>query len=444
MYPKVSMVIPCYNKEHLISQMLDSILAQKWNNIELIFVNDGSTDGTRDIILEYKSRFIKRGFEVVIIDQKNQGVATAVYNGLKIITGEYVCQVDADDELDDKYVSQLAGFLVNNLEYDWVCCDYIKVLETQTKHIQPFPNNNVSDCTLEKWIMRYISPYVWLYMIRSEYLKKCRVVKLFYMDREGDQEIQYLAPLICGGGRLKYLPVPLYKYTNSDNETNLSYASNYEEAKSLYFGRGVVYKNTISRLPISNEEKQRLYAIVEIGIRYMLVWRMNSKCHESITAAESINALMETATLYFNSFELIKQRHAYKHPYHFRVALRECLLRIPRNPLKDLTDRVIAWGVMGQRGISVLPLLEDSVLEPDELWDISGDGINIKKPDIQNLTENDIVLVLPLNSADILEALKASKCKKTLCYQEIQEIIKKTAKELYFPAFYDGRVTFNV
>ena len=116
---KTSMVIPCYNKEESISRMFDSILAQEWDNIELILVNDGSTDGTRGIITEYEPKFLERGYEVVIIDQDNQDVAAAVRNGLLRVTGEYVCQVDADDELDPRYVSMMAGWLDEHLWYEW-------------------------------------------------------------------------------------------------------------------------------------------------------------------------------------------------------------------------------------------------------------------------------------------------------------------------------------
>jgi glycosyltransferase involved in cell wall biosynthesis len=51
------MVMPCYDKVEYIGEMFESILAQKWDNIEVILVNDGSTDGTREVISEYESNF---------------------------------------------------------------------------------------------------------------------------------------------------------------------------------------------------------------------------------------------------------------------------------------------------------------------------------------------------------------------------------------------------
>ena len=69
------MVVPCYNKVEYIGEMLDSVIAQKWDNIEVILVNDGSTDGTREAIAEYEPKLKTRGYETVIIDQENAGCA---------------------------------------------------------------------------------------------------------------------------------------------------------------------------------------------------------------------------------------------------------------------------------------------------------------------------------------------------------------------------------
>ena len=125
MQSKVSMIVTCYNKVKYIGEMFDSIISQEWNNIELILVNDGSTDGTRDVITEYESKFYKRGYDVVIIDQENEGVCAATKAGLSCITGKYVCIVDADDELDPKYISTMAGWLEEHNDTDYCICDAI-------------------------------------------------------------------------------------------------------------------------------------------------------------------------------------------------------------------------------------------------------------------------------------------------------------------------------
>ena len=92
----ISVVIPVYNSELYIDECLQSILKQTIvENIELICVNDGSSDSSLDILNMYKTKFPN----MIIIDQKNAGSAIARNNGLQIANGEYVYFVDNDDYL---------------------------------------------------------------------------------------------------------------------------------------------------------------------------------------------------------------------------------------------------------------------------------------------------------------------------------------------------------
>lgn len=91
--PKVSVIIPAYNSEKFIGETLDNMLKQTLKDIEVVIVNDGSTDDTQKIIDEYVSKSdIFKSFV-----QKNAGVSAARNNGLEKATGEYVVFLDADD-----------------------------------------------------------------------------------------------------------------------------------------------------------------------------------------------------------------------------------------------------------------------------------------------------------------------------------------------------------
>ena len=97
MQSKVSIVVPVYNKIEYIDMMLKSVYDQLWDNIELILVNDGATDGTRERLTEWEPKFRDRGYEVVITDQENQGISVAVRNGMLCMSGVFFCSVDCDD-----------------------------------------------------------------------------------------------------------------------------------------------------------------------------------------------------------------------------------------------------------------------------------------------------------------------------------------------------------
>jgi len=101
--PEVSVIIPVYNREKYLIQCLDSVINQTLKNIEIICINDGSTDRSLEILNEYG----KKDGRIKIINQKNQGVAFARNIGLKIARGEYVGFVDSDDWIDLNFFETL-------------------------------------------------------------------------------------------------------------------------------------------------------------------------------------------------------------------------------------------------------------------------------------------------------------------------------------------------
>lgn len=98
--PLISIIVPAYNVADYLSTCLDSLLHQTYSNIEIIIVNDGSTDRTLDVIKLYHSKD-KR---IRLIDQANKGVSECRNIALKKALGEYILFVDADDWLDDNTV----------------------------------------------------------------------------------------------------------------------------------------------------------------------------------------------------------------------------------------------------------------------------------------------------------------------------------------------------
>lgn len=88
---KISVIMPVFNEEKFIKKAIESVLDQSLNDFELIIVNDGSTDGTSNIINEFDDERIR------ILNQKNQGPGASRNNALKIASGEYVMFLDGDD-----------------------------------------------------------------------------------------------------------------------------------------------------------------------------------------------------------------------------------------------------------------------------------------------------------------------------------------------------------
>ena len=83
--PRVSVIVPVYNIEKYVKECINSILAQTYTNIEVIVVNDGSTDDSLNVLQEYASEHLN----VIVIDQENQGVSIARNNGINKAQGDY-------------------------------------------------------------------------------------------------------------------------------------------------------------------------------------------------------------------------------------------------------------------------------------------------------------------------------------------------------------------
>lgn len=95
--PKLSIIVPIYNREKYLRKCLDSVINQTLKEIEIICVNDGSTDGSLEIINEYA----KKDNRVKIINKENGGVASARNAGMNVATAEYYTFIDSDDLLDN-------------------------------------------------------------------------------------------------------------------------------------------------------------------------------------------------------------------------------------------------------------------------------------------------------------------------------------------------------
>ena len=100
---KISVLVPIYNAEKYIEKCLDSIVNQTYENIEIVLIEDGSTDNSLEIIKEYS----KQDKRIKIISIKNNGVADARNKALENATGDYVTFVDSDDYVEKDYVETL-------------------------------------------------------------------------------------------------------------------------------------------------------------------------------------------------------------------------------------------------------------------------------------------------------------------------------------------------
>ncbi len=118
--PTVSVIVPVYNAEGVVSRSVDSILAQSYQDFELILVDDGSTDGSGAICDNYA----QQDGRVKVIHQENAGVSAARNAGLKVAQGEWVTFVDSDDIVLDGFLESLVAAVNRDERIDLAYCGY--------------------------------------------------------------------------------------------------------------------------------------------------------------------------------------------------------------------------------------------------------------------------------------------------------------------------------
>ena len=108
--PKISVIITVYNVEKYLSRCLDSVVNQTFKDLEIICVNDGSTDNSAEIL----DRYASKDKRIIIINQKNGGLSAARNTGLRHASGQYIGFVDSDDWIDIDYYECLVGLAEKN------------------------------------------------------------------------------------------------------------------------------------------------------------------------------------------------------------------------------------------------------------------------------------------------------------------------------------------
>ena len=175
--PTVSVIIPSYNCELYIAETLESILDQTFKDIEIIVVDDGSTDKTRQIVTSY-------GAPVRLVTQTNAGVCAARNRGIREAAGQYVCLMDHDDYwLPDKLALQLEQ-MQRHPEVGLVSLQHLCLVESRSgRRFSPSGNykdessGSAIDEEFSGWIYHLLLLDCWVLtssaLIRGEAFNKC-------------------------------------------------------------------------------------------------------------------------------------------------------------------------------------------------------------------------------------------------------------------------------
>ena len=135
----ISIIIPVYNVEKYLKECLESVINQTYTNLEIILVDDGSTDGSGNICDEYK----KRDTRIKVIHKENGGVSIARNLGLNYVNGQYIGFIDSDDYVEPEYCEKLLKSIKEN-NVQCALCKFDKVYEKKNQN-NTFESNYIMD-----------------------------------------------------------------------------------------------------------------------------------------------------------------------------------------------------------------------------------------------------------------------------------------------------------
>ena len=217
--PLVSIITPCYNGEAYLSRYFSSILNQTYAPLELIFINDGSTDRTGEIAEGYRAALEQRGIRFTCLHQENAGQAAALNRGLKLFQGDCLTWPDADDEMTPDCIEKKVAYLQAHPELQMVRSDgvYYDPGTGRRKAIAGAGDRSTQDI-FEKLLLVKTYGCCGCYMVTRKVLTECYPDLDIFESRAG-QNWQLLVPAasrsLCG-----YIDAPLYTvYEHGDSHS---------------------------------------------------------------------------------------------------------------------------------------------------------------------------------------------------------------------------------
>lgn len=204
MNKNISVIVPVYNVEHYLHQCIDSIIHQTFRDLEIILVNDGSTDGSAQICDE----FAEKDHRIEVIHQQNAGVSSARNAGLEIAHGKYVGFVDADDTIEKDFFDTL--FLAAEINQCDLVFSKLAADENYLVNNTKYTRNEIADKILPVYLGKDIFNSIWNKLYLNELVKRHNVI--FPLDKKLGEDAAFNLEFLEFCDALYYLDYVGYHY----------------------------------------------------------------------------------------------------------------------------------------------------------------------------------------------------------------------------------------
>lgn len=274
MNSKVSIIIPIYNTFQYLQECIQSVLSSTYKNLEIILINDGSTDNSIKIIRDFQQKYKDK---IIVIDKKNEGVSMARNDGIKVATGKYIIFVDSDDVIK----SNMIEILINRMETNnvgLVACSYYK---KYINNIDPINFSEEGIFNKEEFFnillkTDSVQGYLWNKIFITDVIKTNNLT--FDKNIKICEDLLFCFQYIQCIDIAEIINIPLYFYRmrksstlninqNSDNYVFYVFSKLYEINKQAFNNNKNLYMYIFFKY---YNKKVKLYGLPKISIFYLL------------------------------------------------------------------------------------------------------------------------------------------------------------------------------
>lgn len=210
---KVSVIVPIYNTEKFLKKCIDSIVNQTLEEIEIILINDGSTDNSHNICEEYSKKYPKK---IRYINNKNIGCSATRNLGISLAQGEYIAFVDSDDYIDKEMYQEMyekakkedLDIITSGVRYQYIYINPIKIQESCPKNIKNnldllSPSNRIANCYNK--------------LFKKELIKRKNIK--FLETIHNAEDLVFCFEVFCVAKKISYIEKSYYNYIHHGNNS---------------------------------------------------------------------------------------------------------------------------------------------------------------------------------------------------------------------------------
>lgn len=247
---KVSIIVPVYNAERFIEIGIKSVLEQTYKNIELVLVDDGSTDSSLTILKKYQKKYIDI---IKVFHKENSGVGDTRNFGVDKCTGDYITFMDADDYLNNDYIEVMIKSVENN---DILISGYNQVDEDHklifSRHIKPVPS------------AKYRQMVIWAKLYKKQFIIKNNIK---FNELKIGEDISFSLDSYIATNKVKC--INYVGYNNVSNQYSVTKNSEIKKDINITYLISVLINKCNNKKFVNNNKKELQFFFMKLFVNYL-------------------------------------------------------------------------------------------------------------------------------------------------------------------------------